>query len=233
MPPAVTGRRFAAALLPRLFGTNPRSHHKGATGRVRTGDQRLPDLCHCQFGQDTSLCSPWSYSLGIGPSQEPWPGGSKFSTRGTSQILLDCMLRIRYYTVNWKSHSDSEPEHGGHKVILVWVTVIRWQTWQHLELVCPRFLLLGFRQWPEVYDSCHTIACDSHMALCFLTRATCKNVRQNLIPWATAYRDWGVGFSSWQSPPLAIIHSLTRSVSVTGTVRATHWQRESSGWRSG
>ena len=27
------GRRFAAALLPRLFGTNPRSHHKGATGR--------------------------------------------------------------------------------------------------------------------------------------------------------------------------------------------------------
>ena len=30
------GRRFAAALLPRLFGTNPRPHHKGATGRVRT-----------------------------------------------------------------------------------------------------------------------------------------------------------------------------------------------------
>ena len=33
------GLRFAAALLPRLFGTNPRSHHKGATGRVLTGDQ--------------------------------------------------------------------------------------------------------------------------------------------------------------------------------------------------
>ena len=46
------GRRFAAALLPRLFGTNPRSHHKGATGRVRTGDQLLPVLCHCQLGQD-------------------------------------------------------------------------------------------------------------------------------------------------------------------------------------
>ena len=28
------GRRFATALLPLLFGTNPRSHHKGATGRV-------------------------------------------------------------------------------------------------------------------------------------------------------------------------------------------------------
>ena len=46
------GRRFAAALLPRLFGTNPRSHHKGATGRVLNGDQRLPVLCHCQLGQD-------------------------------------------------------------------------------------------------------------------------------------------------------------------------------------
>ena len=46
------GRRFAAALLPRLFGTNSRSHHKGATGRVRTGDQLRPGLCHCQLGQD-------------------------------------------------------------------------------------------------------------------------------------------------------------------------------------
>ena len=42
------GRRFAAALLPQMFGKNPRSHHKGATGRVRTGDQLLPVLCHCQ-----------------------------------------------------------------------------------------------------------------------------------------------------------------------------------------
>ena len=25
---------------------HPRSHHKGATGRVRTGDQRYPVLCH-------------------------------------------------------------------------------------------------------------------------------------------------------------------------------------------
>ena len=41
---AVSGRRFAAALLPRLFEKNPRSHHKGATGRIRTGDQRLPAL---------------------------------------------------------------------------------------------------------------------------------------------------------------------------------------------
>ena len=30
----------------------PRSHHKSATGRVRTGNQRYPVLCHCQLGQD-------------------------------------------------------------------------------------------------------------------------------------------------------------------------------------
>ena len=46
------GRRCAAALLPRLVGKNPRSHYKGATGRVRTGDQWPPVLCHCQLGQD-------------------------------------------------------------------------------------------------------------------------------------------------------------------------------------
>ena len=45
----ILGRRFAAALLPRLFWKNPRSHHKGATSRVRTGDQLLPVLCHCQL----------------------------------------------------------------------------------------------------------------------------------------------------------------------------------------
>ena len=43
---------FAAALLPRLFGTNPRSHHKCSTARVRTADQRLPVLCHCKLGPD-------------------------------------------------------------------------------------------------------------------------------------------------------------------------------------
>ena len=60
------GRRFAAALLPRLFGRNPRSHHKGATGRVRTGDQRLPALCHCQLRQDipTTCCNAPALSEG-------------------------------------------------------------------------------------------------------------------------------------------------------------------------
>ena len=34
------------------FLKNLRSHHKGATDRVRTGDQRLPGLCHCQLRHD-------------------------------------------------------------------------------------------------------------------------------------------------------------------------------------
>ena len=33
----------------------PRSHHKGATGRIRPGDQRYPILCHCQLGQDIPI----------------------------------------------------------------------------------------------------------------------------------------------------------------------------------
>ena len=65
------------------------------------------------------------------------------------------------------------------------------------------------RQWPEVYDSWHTFlhvarvrkhtdmrelhafcvqfSCNSRMSVYFLTRTTCKNVRQNLILRATAY----------------------------------------------
>ena len=67
------GRRLAAALLPRLsrVGKNPRSHHKGATGRVGTEDQRLPVLCHCQLGQVTNnvkLCA----ASGHGSSDVPW-----------------------------------------------------------------------------------------------------------------------------------------------------------------
>ena len=34
-----------------------RSHLKGTTCGVRTGDQLYPVLCHCQLGQDTTLNS--------------------------------------------------------------------------------------------------------------------------------------------------------------------------------
>ena len=88
-----------------------------------------------------------------------------------------------------------------------------------MELVVNSKLVRA-RQWPEVYDLCHTLlhvarvkqhtamrethefrvlfshgrvlfdsrrnAYDSRMAVCCLTRETCKNVRQNLIPRATA-----------------------------------------------
>ena len=53
------GQRFATALLPRLFGKTPMSHHKGATGRVRIGIQQLPVLCHCQLGQDIPILFVW------------------------------------------------------------------------------------------------------------------------------------------------------------------------------
>ena len=52
--------RFAAALLPLLFGNNPRSHHKGATSRVRNGDLLLPVLCHCQSSMGYAIYS-WCY----------------------------------------------------------------------------------------------------------------------------------------------------------------------------
>ena len=54
------GRSFAAAILPQLFGTNPRSHHKGATSRVPAGDQQLPVLCHCQLGQTSLHLYVWN-----------------------------------------------------------------------------------------------------------------------------------------------------------------------------
>ena len=67
------GQRLAAALLPRLLGKNARSHHKGTTGRVRTGDQLLQCLCHCQLGQDIqcTVCSNLSQERGYDPSIMP------------------------------------------------------------------------------------------------------------------------------------------------------------------
>ena len=46
----------------------------------------------------------------------------------------------------------------------------------------------GPRYMTRVTLFCTRFACNSRMSVCFLTRATCKNVRQNLIPRATAYR---------------------------------------------
>ena len=61
---ASVGWRFASALLPLLLGKNPRSHHKDATYRVRTGDQLLPVLCHCQLVHKGGWC-PWKMMEGI------------------------------------------------------------------------------------------------------------------------------------------------------------------------
>ena len=61
-----SGRRFAAALLPRLFGKNTRSHHKGATGRVRTGDS-------WRVGVETNGCQFYAianFKLNLGKTSE-------------------------------------------------------------------------------------------------------------------------------------------------------------------
>ena len=60
----------------------------------------------------------------------------------------------------------------------------------YLAVQCCEFIPMFTRQWPEVYDLCHTFfhvarllkptamreSRDSRMAVGFLTRATCKNV---------------------------------------------------------
>ena len=50
---------LGTAVLARFIGTSSIGEevclHKGATCRVRTGDQWLPDLCHCQLGQDIPI----------------------------------------------------------------------------------------------------------------------------------------------------------------------------------
>ena len=54
---------LGTAVLARFIGTSSIGEevclHKGATCRVRTGDQWLPDLCHCQLGQEYRLLH-WS-----------------------------------------------------------------------------------------------------------------------------------------------------------------------------
>ena len=75
----VIGQRFCAALLPRLFRKNPRSHHKGATCRVRTGDQLLPVLCHCQLGQDIPDIQGKGFS---GQRNEAERGGERRNVQG-------------------------------------------------------------------------------------------------------------------------------------------------------
>ena len=101
------GRRCAAALLPRLFGKNPRSHHKGATGRVRTGDQRLPVLCHCQLGQDIPNFSRKKFvSLSLSNSShwhrsEP-PGGWDWSPIPRIQVAVFRAIESQLETANFK-----------------------------------------------------------------------------------------------------------------------------------
>ena len=99
------------------------------------------------------------------------------------------------------SHSSATPGHGS--------TPLWCPPPKAVVTECAFVFALSLdRQWPKVHDSCHTFLHvalqfshgrvfsdsrnvkkkrNSRMSVCFLTRATCKNVRQNLIPRATAY----------------------------------------------
>ena len=96
------GWRVAAALLPWLFGKDPRSHHKGATGRVRAGNQLLPVLCHCQLGQDipTSIHNPkhWNRQLRPAYFNEQWT----ITTMIMNNDKKARMQRMRYNYIQWK-----------------------------------------------------------------------------------------------------------------------------------
>ena len=50
------------------------------------------------------------------------------------------------------------------------------KTHGHARIACETGAILA----------CPCFTCNSGMSVCFLTRATCKNVLQNLIPRATA-----------------------------------------------
>ena len=52
---SVRGGVFADLITTTVRERHLRSHYKGATGRVRTGDQRHPVLCHCQLRQDIPI----------------------------------------------------------------------------------------------------------------------------------------------------------------------------------
>ena len=49
------------------------------------------------------------------------------------------------------------------------------------------FCMLSKSETTRTCENCTRNTCNYRMSVCFLTRATCKNVRQNLIPRATAY----------------------------------------------
>ena len=58
IPPPFSESECRAEVRHDCSGTNPRSHHKGATGRLRTGDQQLPVLCDVSSQEKGIRVSP-------------------------------------------------------------------------------------------------------------------------------------------------------------------------------
>ena len=178
------GRRFAAALLPPLLGKNPRSHQKGATSRVRTGDQWLPILCHCQLGQDIYL---WTHIriqnlyilFHIHEFINTWIHiFISYMNPYVHEFIWSLNIWIHMYVNSYMLiHMYMNYEHVNSFVYDCFYN-------SHYHMSC-----IVSRQWPEVYDLCHLFARfasqkthgHARMQFSHLTRATCKNVRQNLF----------------------------------------------------
>ena len=145
------GRRFAAALLPPLLGKNPRSHQKGATSRVRTGDQWLPILCHCQLGQDIYL---WTHIriqnlyilFHIHEFINTWIHiFISYMNPYVHEFIWSLNIWIHMYVNSYMLiHMYMNYEHVNSFVYDCFYN-------SHYHMSC-----IVSRQWPEVYDLCHT-----------------------------------------------------------------------------
>ena len=71
----ILGWKFAAALLPLLFGKNSRSHHKGATGRVQTFI--IQHRLHLKYFPKFSLNFFTQHSSSILLTSEKWEDESR------------------------------------------------------------------------------------------------------------------------------------------------------------
>ena len=96
-------RNFATALIiTTVREQHPRSHHKGATDRVRTGDRRYPVLCHYQLGQ-----------LATGDLTTSESGPLNIVAR-TWRLKFDSEVQTQSHTRHWLGPSLGHSESARH-----------------------------------------------------------------------------------------------------------------------
>ena len=125
---AVARRRHSKAKVRRSFiitttvtssrEQHPRSHHKGATARVRTGDQQYPVLCNCQLGQDTDDTIQVSKVRIIRPEKKyaVAPEMSHLHLDASVCIYMQKICKICRHEI----HKQNIPKICTHFPVLVW-----------------------------------------------------------------------------------------------------------------